>query len=157
MRTLLAIAATLFSLVAAAPDAWPAEVNVVKLERGKSLRVQDLSMVSCLPVSQKAMFRGNTVLFATKLPAHATLSLHAMPKDPARKISVFAYAIAGDRYDVPASRASPLACKWATRAGGPETSKLKLDGGDKDENVVVGVSGPGEVLDAPFTLELELR
>lgn len=148
---------------------WPSQVTVIKVAPGQRVHVpsvvgrgvkpHELPMASCIPRSQENQFRGDLKLFATTLPAHANLVVTVTPDKSSRRVSVFAYAIDRNRLDLPDARASARTCKWATRTSSVDRkhpTEVRLKGRDVEESVVIGVSGPGEMTDAPFTLSLDL-
>lgn len=153
-----------------APPHWAASVSIVKVEPGQRVHVSstlkggvknhDLPMASCIPRSQQSQFRGDLTLYALALPAGQNIVVTLTPERAARHLSVFAYAVDDNRFDMPDSRAAPRSCQWATRASSTDRkhpTEIRIKGRDKPQNVVIGVSGPGEVTDAPFSLALELR
>ncbi len=152
----------------AASNPWPATVTVLQVHKGEGVEdkgvvrrgvlAQDLSMVTCMPASRRALFRGHTVLYAAALPPQAKVTVNVAPTRSNKHLAVFAYTVDDNRFDLPSSRATPRSCSVAAWSpNGPARSRIQLETGARPENLVVGVSGPGNMLDTDYTLTIEVR
>ena len=177
---LLVVAVAATSLLAAQARAeFPANVKVVKAEKGKTVSVggkleegapiEDLSWaatssMACWPATQNTKFRGNHVLFATQLPPNSVLSIKVVPKDPAADLSLWGYQVGPDNFRLPPKIESAVACeaehKWDRPKKGrtqDHTRTIEFNSIKNPYQVVIGVAGPKDVKAGEFTLEITLK
>jgi hypothetical protein len=158
---------------------WPVGVAAIRSEPNKTVLVTgrlesgrpmaDLSWASsssmaCFPATQNAKFRGNHVLFSTKLPAHAEMYITVTPTDPTKDLSIYAYSIGTNNFRVPPTVPSAVSCeaeyKWdrpkAGRTQGASRT-VRLNATTNPYNVLIGVSGPAGATTGEFALSIELK
>lgn len=178
MRLPALIALTLLVASSAlAEDAWPKNVTVVKLEKGKAVTVEgklesgapiaDLgfaarSTVACFPATQNEKFRGNHVFFGTQLPPRSVVEITVTPADPSQDLSIYAYEIGTNSFTLPPALQSCVSCeaehKWDRPKRGKtqdHTRTVKLNAIANPYNIVIAVSGPAAATKGAFTLTLK--
>ena len=151
---------------------WPDGVTPINIEKGKlaqasgSLaeghRIESLNLPSrCLDASDKAMFSGNQVLFGVTLPANTDLKITVKPSDPKQEVSVYAYALPANRYDLPSAAAAAEDCKISVagksslgKAMKGEDRVIRFDSKKVERNFVIGVSGTAEASTAAFNVSV---
>lgn len=159
---------------------WPANVKFIAsksnetassdgdLSQGKPM--EDLSWASnssnaCFPATQNEKFRGNHVLFATTIPARSILTVSVTPTDESTNLSLYAYMIGADSYDLVPDLARCITCeadhKWDRPwKGKVQTSERKVEFQNPTQNtynIVIGVSAPAGGTSGKFRVEVRTK
>lgn len=122
------------------------------------------SSVACFPATQNAKFRGNHVLYWTKLPQYSEMYIKLIPKNKNLNMSLYAYSVGVNNYSVPPKLYSCVSCeadhKWDRPQKGKtqdHTRSVYLNAVNSPFNVVIGVVGSGVLREGDFTIEIKLK
>lgn len=167
-----------FSLIVNAQ--WPSEVTFVASKPNDSVTVagdlangkimEDISWAAnssnaCFPATQNLKFRGNHVLFATKIPPRSILTITVTPTDANGDLSLYGYMMGATEYRVVPNLPSCITCeadhKWDRPwKGKVQTSERKIEFQNPTQNtynIVIGVAAPKEVTTGQFNLMIKLK
>ena len=173
----------LCALVASAPPgheagdddetaSWPAKVTVLHPREGaaatavgslaRGARIDDLRLpVDCIAPVNKERLGAKHVLFGAVLPAKSDMTIAVVPRardTGAAAMTVYAYALPIDVVALPNDAAAVTTCKSSTRATAPNGDySLRLTGGPAPQNVIIGVTAAVEVIDAAFTILVDVK
>ncbi|HEY9839726.1 MAG: hypothetical protein ACAI44_17595 [Candidatus Sericytochromatia bacterium] len=161
-----------------APKSFPETVKPIVLKSNETISIKgnletgeeisDLSWasdssVACFPATQNARFRAKHVLFHTQLPPRSILFVRLLPEDRSKPMSLYAYQIGTQYFDVVPKLFSAVNCEADHMRDRPVKGKVedgsrmvRLNATTNPYNVVIGVSG-NQGVTGPFTLELELK
>lgn len=166
-----------FSTVQAAT--WPTNVTVLDIKKGLTVDVvgklesgQTLpdiswaarSSVACFPGTERAYFEGKHVFYGLVLPKNSELNVTVTPKDTAQNLSVYAYEMALNRFDLPPLN-QVVSCESERKWDRPKKGKTqdhsrvlpKLTALQNPYNVVIAVTGPAEAQAGEFTLSISVK
>ena len=134
----------------------------------QGISVSDLSWasnsaVACFPATQNSHYRAPHALFHVKLPPHSILKVKLIPADRGKPMSLYAYQMTADRFDVVPNLSRVVTCEASYPSDRPfvgriedGTRKVELNAINDNYNVVIGVSG-NEGASGSFSLELTLK
>lgn len=154
-------------------------VSFIKSEKRKSVIVSgnlksgnilddlewaETSSMACWPGIRNIEFEGNQVYYWTDLPKKSTLVITVKPKDPKKRINLFAFSGFDPKY-IPPNVHGAVSCEashpsWIgqpdfTKPSEPQSVELRAVG--NPYRVFIGVSGAKDVLDGEFELTVEVK
>jgi hypothetical protein len=159
---------------------WSKDVTVIAGKANETVTVdgdladgkiiEDLSWASsssnaCFPATQNLKYRGNHVFFATTIPARSILKVIITPKDKSANMSLYAYMIGENSFDVVPDLSRCITCesdeKWDMPwKGKVQTHERKVEFQNPTQNtynIFIGVAAPKDVTKGEFTVQLKLE
>ncbi|TGN18932.1 hypothetical protein [Leptospira idonii] len=130
----------------------------------EDLEWAESSSMACWPGIRNVEFEGNQVFYWTDLPKKSELKITVKPKDPKKRINLYAFSGFDPKY-VPPKVYGAVSCEAShpTWIGQPDFSKpsepqsVELRAVGNSYRVFIGVSGAKDVLDGDYELVLELK
>lgn len=147
----------------------PNKVTTVQGKMENGAKIEDLSWaanssVACFPATQNTKFRGNHILFMFELPAYSEVSVKVIPTDRKADFSLYGYQVGSTNYTVVPDLSSCVSCeadhKWDRPKSGrtqDHTRSISFNAIKNTYNVFIGVTGPAELVQGDFTLEIDLK
>jgi len=159
---------------------WPSNVTSVASKSNDSVTVsgdlangaiiEDLSWAAsssnaCFVSIQNAKFRGNHVLYATTISPHSIMNVSVTPTDDSGNLSIYGYMIGAKEYRVVPNLPSCITCEADYKWDRPvknrvQTSERKIEFQNPTNNtynIVIGVTGPKDVITGQFNLKIKLK
>lgn len=172
--------AVLYGLLSASVLAKnPAEVFNITAKKDKTITVQSSlakgakvknpdwawrSENACYPQTQATKFAGHHVFFQTQIPAHAEMKISLIPNNKQQNLSLYAYAIATNRFYLPPKLPGAVSCEAdykqdRKRVGKKQdhTRSVRLKTIRNPYKVIIGVTGPAEAVSGDFRLKVTTR
>ncbi|PLX05053.1 MAG: hypothetical protein C0594_08290, partial [Marinilabiliales bacterium] len=119
---------------------------------------------ACFPGTQKEKFTGNHVLYHSKLPRRAIMTITVIPDEKNANFSIYAYSIGTTNYSVVPNLSSCVSCeaehKWDYPKSGKtqnHTRSISLNAINNPYNVVIGVVGANGLKTGGYTLKVEIE
>lgn len=161
-----------------AQSGWPGNVTIVANEGADSVMadgdlatgslMEDLSWAysssnACFPSTQNPKYRGNHVFYATTINPHSILRISVTPTDQAGDLSMYAYMLGGNDYDLVPDLPRCITCEadhkwdgvWKNKVQTSERSVEFQNPTDRTYNILIGVSAPKAVTEGKFTLKIK--
>ncbi|MCB0584827.1 MAG: hypothetical protein KDD06_05810 [Phaeodactylibacter sp.] len=120
------------------------------------------SQNACFTATQQHKFSGHHVLYQTRLPARAEMTIRVIPDDPDANFSLYAYSGNGEYLvpDLPRCVSCEADYKWDYKYRGKtqdHTRSVSLRAVANPYTVTIGVAGADGLADGTFTLEIILE
>lgn len=130
----------------------------------EDLEWAETSSMACWPGIRNIEFEGKQVFYWTDLPKKSTLVITVKPKDPKKRINLFAFSGFEPKY-IPPNVHGAVSCEashptWIgqpdfTKPSEPQSVELRAVG--NPYRVFIGVSGAKDVLDGEYDLIVEVK
>lgn len=166
--------------ISAQSKGWSKDVTVIASKANEKVSIEgdlakgkiieDLSWAAnssnaCFPATQNLKYRGNHVFYATRIPARSILRIKVIPKDTSANMSLYAYMLGGNSFDVVPDLPRCITCesdeKWDRPwKGKVQTHERKVEFQNPTQNtynIFIGVAAPNDVMTGKFTVEIELE
>jgi hypothetical protein len=160
----------LFALGTSATAQFPSHINKVDVKTGQSKTVKgnlttgrsvDLRFgmrgsVGCYSDSEKYLFSGHHVFYTFEVPANTKVLVELSDQDS--DMSLYAYMMSKDRYDVPPylENVGKTGCANSHNPK-DQTNRVMLKAGSSTMNVVVGVAGANEAAGGDFNIKITTK
>lgn len=118
------------------------------------------SSVACFPATQQEGFNGKHVLYETKLPKRAILTLTLKPKNKNDKMSIYAYQVGVNSDAVVPNLNSCVSCEADNNQGNKRsdnTRQVSLNATTNEYKVYFAVVGENKLAKGDFTVEIQLE
>jgi hypothetical protein len=130
----------------------------------EDLEWAESSSMACWPGIRNIEFEGNQVYYWTDLPKKSTMVITVVPKDPKKRINLFAFSGFDPNY-IPPKVYGAVSCEashpsWIgqpdfTKPNEPQTVELRAVG--NPYRVFIGVSGAKDVIEGEYDLTIEVK
>ncbi|TGL62239.1 hypothetical protein EHQ58_03275 [Leptospira ognonensis] len=130
----------------------------------EDLEWAESSSMACWPGIRNIEFEGNQVYYWTDLPKKSTLVITVKPKDPKKRINLFAFSGFEPKY-IPPNIYGAVSCEashpsWIgqpdfTKPSEPQSVELRAVG--NPYRVFIGVSGARDVVEGDYELIVEVK
>jgi hypothetical protein len=130
----------------------------------EDLEWAESSSMACWPGIRNVEFEGNQVYYWTDLPKKSTMIITVKPKDPKKRINLFAFSGFDPKY-IPPKVYGAVSCEASHPSwiGQPDFSKpsepqsVELRAVGNPYRVFIGVSGAKDVTDGDYELLIEVK
>ena len=180
MKKLLFIGMSVFFIHSISFAQWPSNVKIVEGVQKDSIMVagnladgkimEDLSWAAnssnaCFVSFQNPKFRGNHVFFATTILPHTELIISVKPDDETANLSLYAYMMGADSYNLVPNLSSCITCEadykwdrpWKGKTQNSERYVNFNNPTGKPFNILIGVSSPVGISEGAFKVKIKTK
>jgi hypothetical protein len=130
----------------------------------EDLEWAESSSMACWPGIRNVEFEGNQVFYWTDLPKKSTLIITVKPKDPKKRINLYAFSGFEPKY-IPPNIHGAVSCEAShpSWVGQPDFTKpsepqsVELRAVSNPYRVFIGVSGAKDMIEGDFELSVEVK